>query len=74
MSYGFIHNSQNLETTQMSIKKTMDKQIMQISNKNEQTADAQKLISQTLCWEEKARIKKYTLCDPIYMKFWNRQN
>lgn len=37
-----------------------------LSNKNEQTAEAQRLISQTLCWEEKASIQKYTLCDPIY--------
>ena len=44
---GFIHNSQKLETTQMSISKTMDKQIIVfsyigilLSIKNEQTADA----------------------------------
>lgn len=56
MSYGFIHNSQKLETTQTSINKTMDKRItvysfngVPLSNKNEQTADAQRLISQTLC-------------------------
>lgn len=68
MSYGFIHNSQKLETTQTSINKTMDKRItvypfngVLLSKKSEQTVGAQRLISQTLCWEEKASIKKHTL-------------